>query len=44
VPVEQLKSGDLPFDGPSADYLRRLFALDRDGALAAGRSKTEGES
>jgi hypothetical protein len=23
-----LKSGDLPFDGPSADYLRRLFALD----------------
>jgi glutamyl-tRNA reductase len=44
VPVEQLKSGDLPFDGPSADYLRRLFALDRDGALAAGRSKTEGQS
>jgi len=28
VPLEQLKSGDLPFDGASADYLRRLFALD----------------
>ena len=28
VPLDQLKSGDLPFDGPSADYLRRLFALD----------------
>lgn len=28
VPVEQLKSGGLPFDGPSAEYLRRLFALD----------------
>jgi glutamyl-tRNA reductase len=31
VPVEQLKSGGLPFDGASADYLRRLFALDRAG-------------
>ena len=28
VPLDQLKSGGLPFDGPSADYLRRLFALD----------------
>ena len=28
VPLDQLRSGDLPFDGPSADYLRRLFALD----------------
>lgn len=28
VPVEQLKNGGLPFDEPSADYLRRLFALD----------------
>ena len=28
VPLDQLKSGDLPFDGPTADYLRRLFALD----------------
>ena len=28
VPVDQLKSGDLPFDGPSGDYLRRLFALE----------------
>ena len=44
VPVDQLKSGDLPFDGPSADYLRRLFALDRDGARARPTSKSEGES
>ena len=44
VPVDQLKSGDLPFDGPSADYLRRLFALDREGSLALGSSKTEGEA
>jgi glutamyl-tRNA reductase len=44
VPVDQLKSGDLPFDGPSADYLRRLFALDRDGAMALRSSKSEGES
>jgi glutamyl-tRNA reductase len=29
VPLDQLKSGDLPFDGPSAEYLRRLFALDK---------------
>ncbi len=28
VPLDQLKSGDLAFDAPSADYLRRLFALD----------------
>ena len=28
VPLEQLKSGDLPYDGASAEYLRRLFALD----------------
>ena len=28
VPLDQLKSGDLPFDGHSAEYLRRLFALD----------------
>jgi glutamyl-tRNA reductase len=28
VPLDQLKSGDLPFDRSSADYLRRLFALD----------------
>lgn len=28
VPLEQLRSGDLPFDGPTAEYLRRLFALD----------------
>ena len=28
VPVDQLKNGDVPFDGRSADYLRRLFALD----------------
>jgi glutamyl-tRNA reductase len=28
VPLDQLRSGDLPFDEPSADYLRRLFALD----------------
>jgi len=32
IPVDQLKSGDLPFDGPSSDYLKRLFNL------------TEGES
>jgi len=28
VPLDQLKSGDLPFDGASSDYLHRLFALD----------------
>jgi hypothetical protein len=28
VPLDQLKSGDVPFDGTSADYLRRLFAQD----------------
>ena len=28
VPLEQLKSGEVPFDGASAEYLRRLFALD----------------
>jgi len=44
VPVDQLKNGDLPFDGPSSDYLRRLFALDRDGSLALRGSKTEGEA
>lgn len=43
VPLDQLKSGDLPFDGPSADYLRRLFALDRD-PLDLRSSKREGES
>jgi glutamyl-tRNA reductase len=31
VPVDQLKNGELPFDAPSAEYLRRLFALDRNG-------------
>jgi glutamyl-tRNA reductase len=44
VPLDQLKSGDLPFDGPSADYLRRLFALDRVSELALGGPKSEGES
>lgn len=28
IPLDQLKSGDLPYDGASAEYLRRLFALD----------------
>jgi glutamyl-tRNA reductase len=28
VPLEQLKNGDVPFDNRSAEYLRRLFALD----------------
>lgn len=28
VPLDQLKNGDVPFDGRSAEYLRRLFALD----------------
>jgi glutamyl-tRNA reductase len=42
IPVQQLKSGDLPFDGPSSDYLRRLFGLDGDGILRS--SKSEGES
>ena len=32
VPIEQLKNGDVPFDGRSADYLRRLFALDEGPA------------
>lgn len=41
VPVGQLKNGDLPFDGPSAEYLRRLFALDE---LALRSSKSEGKS
>lgn len=44
VPVDQLKNGELPFDGPSAEYLRRLFALDHDDALALRSSKSEGES
>lgn len=44
IPVDQLKSGDLPFDGPSADYLRRLFALDRDAVFALRHSKSEGGS
>ena len=44
VPVDQLKRGHLPFDGPSADYLRRLFALDRDEALAFRSPTSEGES
>jgi glutamyl-tRNA reductase len=44
VPLDQLKSGDLPFDGQSADYLRRLFALDRMSELALDSSKREGES
>lgn len=44
IPVDQLKSGDIPFDGPSADYLRRLFALDRDRMLALGSPKSEGGS
>jgi glutamyl-tRNA reductase len=44
VPLDQLKSGDLPFDGQSADYLRRLFALDRSSELALRGSKSEGES
>ena len=34
VPLDQLKSGDLPFDGPSAEYLRRLFALDKTEGLS----------
>ena len=38
VPLDQLKSGDLPFDGASADFLRRLFALD-DANLRALRSQ-----
>ena len=32
VPVDQLKNGELPFDGRSADFLRRLFALDEGPA------------
>jgi glutamyl-tRNA reductase len=44
VPLDQLKNGDLPFDGPSADYLRKLFALDRGSDLALRSSKSEGES
>ena len=44
VPLDQLKSGDLPFDGPSADYLRRLFALDETRDLAFRSSKSEGGS
>jgi len=44
VPLEQLKSGDVPFDGPSAEYLRRLFALDETRSLALRSSKSEGGS
>lgn len=44
VPLDQLKSGDLPFDGPSGDYLRRLFALDEARELALKHSESEGES
>jgi glutamyl-tRNA reductase len=43
VPLDQLRSGDLPFDGDSAEYLRRLFALD-DAHPARGSSKREGVS
>lgn len=43
VPLDQLKSGDLPFDGASADYLRRLFALDHEGARVLRTSKSEAE-
>jgi glutamyl-tRNA reductase len=41
VPVDQLKNGDVPFDGRSADYLRRLFALDDESV--SGPSKGERE-
>lgn len=44
VPLDQLKSGDVPFDGASADYLRRLFALDESGEFALPAARTEGES
>jgi len=44
VPLDQLKNGDLPFDGRSAEYLRRLFALDDARDLALRSSKTEGGS
>ena len=40
VPLDQLKSGDLPFDGASAEYLRRLFALDRDPRASSGEAET----
>jgi len=32
VPLDQLKNGDVPFDNRSAEYLRRLFALDEGPA------------
>ena len=44
VPLDQLKNGDLPFDGRSAEYLRRLFALDDARDLALRSSKSEGGS
>lgn len=28
MPIDQLKSGEMPFDGTHVEYLRRLFALD----------------
>ena len=43
MPVEQLKTATCRSTAPSSDYLRRLFALDRDGALAlAVRSRRRG--
>ncbi|HYB95188.1 MAG TPA: glutamyl-tRNA reductase [Vicinamibacterales bacterium] len=55
VPVEQLKSGDVPIDEASVEYLRRLFALGEVSSMplqdAASdttpllrRANTEGES
>jgi glutamyl-tRNA reductase len=44
VPLDQLKNGELPFDGPSADYLRRLFALDDLGAVRESKSVLRGSS
>jgi glutamyl-tRNA reductase len=41
VPLDQLKSGDLPFDGASADFLRRLFALDEAGLRGVRPSEPE---
>jgi len=43
VPLDQLKSGDLPFDGPSVDYLRRLFALDESRAPVLRSPTNDGE-
>lgn len=44
MPVDQLKRGDVPFDGASVEYLRRVFALDDVPEMVLRSAKGEGEA